>query len=40
MSWYSLGGHISDEDMEHEVRQAIEAKEKRGKFFGLIGGKK
>lgn len=34
--WYSLGGHISAEEMEHEVREAIAAKEKRGKFFGLF----
>jgi iron transport multicopper oxidase len=35
--WYSLGGHISEEEMEHEVRAHIEAKEKRGRFFGLLG---
>jgi len=34
--WYALGGHISAEEMEQEVREAIAAKEKRGKFFGLL----
>ncbi|KAF9456602.1 Fet3 protein [Collybia nuda] len=34
--WYTLGGHISDEEVEHEVRARLEAKEKRGRFFGLI----
>ncbi|KAF8956295.1 Fet3 protein [Flammula alnicola] len=34
--WYALGGHISDEEIEHEVRARIAAKEKRGKFFGLL----
>jgi len=34
--WYALGGVISEEEMEHEVREAIAAKEKRGKFFGLL----
>ncbi|KAF7793037.1 hypothetical protein EIP86_004142 [Pleurotus ostreatoroseus] len=36
VTWYTLGGHISDEDMEEEVRKEIEAKEKRGKFFGVF----
>jgi len=35
--WYALGGQISDEEMEREVMQALEAKEKRGRFFGLFG---
>jgi iron transport multicopper oxidase len=34
--WYSLGGHISEEDMEHEVREHLAAKESRGRFFGLL----
>lgn len=34
--WYALGGHVSDEEVEREVRAKIEAKEKRGRFFGLI----
>jgi len=34
--WYSLGGHLSDEEVEQEVRAKIEAKAKRGRFFGLI----
>ncbi|EPS97022.1 hypothetical protein FOMPIDRAFT_160144 [Fomitopsis schrenkii] len=33
--WYALGGHISDAEIEHEERLRIEAKEARGKFFGL-----
>ena len=36
VTWYTLGGHISDEDMEEEVRKEIEAKEKRRKFFGMF----
>ncbi|KAF8156788.1 ferroxidase [Crassisporium funariophilum] len=34
--WYALGGHISDEEIEREVRAEIEAKEKRRRFFGLL----
>ncbi|KAJ7731143.1 Fet3 protein [Mycena maculata] len=35
--WYSLfGGRISEEEVEHEVREALAAKEKRGRFFGLL----
>ena len=37
--WYSLGGHISEEEMEHEVREHLAAKARRGRFFGLLGGK-
>jgi iron transport multicopper oxidase len=33
--WYSLGG-LSDEEMEQEVRAKMEAKAKRGRFFGLL----
>lgn len=36
VAWYSLGGHISEEEMEHEVRREQEEKAKRGKLFGLI----
>lgn len=35
VTWYSLGGHISEEEMEHEARLHEEAKRRRGKFFGL-----
>nr|BAU94255.1 laccase [Pholiota microspora] len=38
--WYALGGHISEEEIEHEVREALAAKEKRRKFFGLLPGSK
>ncbi|KAJ7253686.1 ferroxidase [Mycena haematopus] len=34
--WYALGGHISEEEQESEVRAALAAKEKRGRFFGLV----
>lgn len=35
--WYSIiGGQITEEEAEHEVREAIDKKAKRGKFFGLI----
>jgi iron transport multicopper oxidase len=37
--WYSLGGHISEEEMEHEVREHLAAKGRRGRFFGLLGKK-
>lgn len=37
--WYSLGGHITEEEFEHEVREKLAAKEKRGRFFGLFGKK-
>ena len=34
--WYSLGGQVTEEEMEREVHEQILAKEKRGKLFGLI----
>jgi iron transport multicopper oxidase len=34
--WYSMGGSITEEEMEEEARQRIEEKERKGKFFGLI----
>ena len=37
--WYAFGGHISEEEIEHEVREAIAAKQKRGKLFGLLKNK-
>ncbi len=39
MVWYAFGGHITEEEIEHEVREAIAAKEKRGKLFGLLRAK-
>lgn len=37
VAWYSImGGQISEEETEHEVREAIDKKAKRGKLFGLI----
>ncbi|KAF9809804.1 hypothetical protein IEO21_07247 [Rhodonia placenta] len=35
VTWYSLGGSISEAEIEHEERQRIEAKAERGRFFGL-----
>lgn len=41
--WYTIGGHLSDEEMEREVREqraaASEAKG-RGKFSGFFTKKK
>lgn len=36
VTWYALGGHISEEEMEHEAREHQEAKARRGRFFGLV----
>ncbi|PIL27757.1 transporter [Ganoderma sinense ZZ0214-1] len=40
VAWYALGGHISEEEMEDEAREHQEAKERRGRLFGLIKGKR
>ena len=40
VAWYALGGHISEEEMEDEARERQEAKERRGRLFGLIKGKR
>jgi len=36
--WYSLGGHISEEEMEHEARVRMELKAQKRRFFkfGLV----
>ena len=34
--WYAIGGVLSDEEIEHEVRAAHVAKLKRGRLFGLL----
>nr|AHD24915.1 putative laccase 2 [Flammulina velutipes] len=34
--WYSMGGNLTEEEIEHEVRQQVEEKGKKGKFFGLL----
>ncbi|KAN0107686.1 Fet3 protein [Russula decolorans] len=34
--WYVIGGTLSDEEIEHEVRTAHAAKLKRGRLFGLL----
>jgi hypothetical protein len=31
--WYSLGGHISEEEMEHEARVRMELKAQKRRFF-------
>ncbi|KAI0634793.1 Fet3 protein [Trametes polyzona] len=36
VTWYTLGGHISEEEMEHEAREEQDAKDRRGRFFGLL----
>ncbi|KAI0263015.1 Fet3 protein [Gloeopeniophorella convolvens] len=36
VAWYSMGGALSDEEVEREVRAAHAAKIKRGRFFGLV----
>ena len=33
--WYTFGGHISEEQMEDEVRERIATKKGR-RFFGLL----
>ncbi|KAG1741488.1 Fet3 protein [Suillus paluster] len=34
--WYATGGSITEEEMEEEVRQRLEEKERRGKLWGLF----
>ena len=34
--WYALGGNISDEEMEHEARQQVYEKERKGGKFGVV----
>jgi len=34
--WYAIGGALSEEEVEREVRAAQAAKLKRGRFFGLL----
>jgi iron transport multicopper oxidase len=34
--WYSTGGVVTEEEMEEEVRQRIEQKERKGKWFSLF----
>ncbi|EMD34889.1 Fet3 iron oxidase [Gelatoporia subvermispora B] len=36
VTWYAIGGHISEAEMEHEALQHEEAKARRGRLFGLI----
>ena len=38
--WYAIGGTLSDEEIEHEVRAAHAAKLKRGRLFGLLKRKR
>ena len=39
VSWYALGGHITEEEMEQEAREKQAKKAARGRFFGLVGRK-
>jgi iron transport multicopper oxidase len=34
--WYAMGGALSDEEIEREVRAAQANKMKRGRLFGLL----
>ncbi|KAL0578124.1 ferroxidase fet3 [Marasmius crinis-equi] len=34
--WYSFGGDITDEEYEHEAKMKMEAKERKGKLFGML----
>ncbi|KAF8480361.1 Fet3 protein [Russula ochroleuca] len=34
--WYAIGGVLSDEEIEHDVRAAQVTKQKRGRLFGLL----
>jgi iron transport multicopper oxidase len=36
VAWYSMGGHITEEEQTHEVKEQLDAKARRGKFFGLV----
>ena len=37
VTWYALGGHISEEDMEHEVRLEHEQKaRRRDRIYGIF----
>jgi iron transport multicopper oxidase len=38
--WYSLGGAISDEEIEHQVRAKIAAKATKRRLFGILPPKK
>jgi iron transport multicopper oxidase len=37
--WYTFGGDTSEEEMEEEAQRRLEAKERRGKLWGLLPGK-
>ncbi len=34
--WYALGGHISDEELEEEVRAQLAARAQKRRLFGLL----
>ncbi|KAI9444229.1 Fet3 protein [Lactarius indigo] len=36
VTWYAIGGALSEEELEHDVRAAHAAKLKRGRLFGLV----
>lgn len=36
VTWYAIGGALSEEEIEQDVRAAHAAKLKRGRLFGLV----
>ncbi|KDQ60117.1 Ferroxidase [Jaapia argillacea MUCL 33604] len=36
VTWYSFGGDLTEEEMEREALTKQEAKERKGRFFGLV----
>jgi len=36
VTWYAMGGVVTEEEMEEEVLHRIEEKKHKGRFFGLI----
>ncbi|ESK96308.1 multicopper oxidase [Moniliophthora roreri MCA 2997] len=36
VTWYSIGGGISDEEMEREERERLDAKAQKGRLFGVL----
>jgi iron transport multicopper oxidase len=37
--WYTMGAEASEEEMEAEAKRRLDAKERRGKLWGLIPNK-
>ena len=36
VTWYAMGGVVTEEEMEEEVLHRMEEKKHKGRFFGLI----